>query len=317
MRAGAHALSLLSVPLNVHVLEALAEEPRSLVDLRRAVGSPPQTTMRGHLKSLTEFGILERRRRDDFPGSAHYELARPGRELLAVADVLQSWLADSPEGPLSLGSVAARSTVKALVEGWSSTIVRPLAARPLSLTELNRLISGVSYPSLERRLGAMRLAGLIEIRPGRTRGTPYAATVWLRRAIAPLAAAARWERLHVASSTSPVGRIDIEAAFLLVVPMLGLPVELTGSCRLVVDITNGGGEPDLAGVLVGVRDGNIVSCVSRLRGDAEAWASGTLPSWLRAVIEDDAAQLEVGGDCQLATALLDGLHGVLFGVEQK
>ena len=68
-------MSLLSLPLHVHVLRALEEEPLALIDLRRAVGSPPQTTMRGHLRSLTEAGILERRRESDFPGSVDYELA--------------------------------------------------------------------------------------------------------------------------------------------------------------------------------------------------------------------------------------------------
>ena len=60
---------------------------------------------------------------------------------------------NAPEGPLALGSSTAKSAIKALVEGWGTNMIRALAARPLSLTELNGLISGLSYPSLERRLG--------------------------------------------------------------------------------------------------------------------------------------------------------------------
>ena len=317
VRAGAQALSMLAVPLNVHVLTALEEGPKPLIDLRRAVGSPPQTTMRGHLRALTEVGVLERHRRNDFPGPVDYRLARPGNELLAVAEILQRWLAASPEGPLPLGTVAAKSAIKALVDGWSSNIVRALAARPLSLTELNRLISGINYPSLERRLGAMRLAGQIEARPGQSRGTPYAATDWLRQAIAPIAVAARWEREHAATKTSAIGRIDTEAVFLLAVPLLRLAGDLSGSCRLAVEVPNGGGDFNLAGVLVGVREGHIASCVSRLEGDAGAWASGSASAWLGAVIEQDTDRLEVGGDCELATAILDGLHGALFGARQR
>ena len=55
-RAGTQALRLLSTPINVFVLQALAEGPHSLVDLRREAGSPPQTTMRGHLRTLAEQG---------------------------------------------------------------------------------------------------------------------------------------------------------------------------------------------------------------------------------------------------------------------
>jgi DNA-binding HxlR family transcriptional regulator len=309
-------LSLLSVPLNAHVLEALAAEPRSLVDLRRDAGSPPQTTMRGHLRVLTEAGILERQRQNNFPGSVDYQLCGPGHDLLAVARVLRKWLARSPEGQLELGSPAAKSAIKALVEGWSSGVVRALAARPFSLTELNSIITGLSYPSLERRLSAMRLAGQIERCPGGGWGTPYKVTDWLRGAIAPLAAATRWERQHLPDDTAPIAKIDVESAFLLTLPLVDLSSEHSGVCRLAVESQNGEGESRLAGVMVGVEDGRIATCVSRLEGDAGASASGSAAAWLRAVIEQDTGKLEVGGDCALATALLDGLHELLFRTHQ-
>ena len=44
-------------------------------------------------------------------------------------------------------------------------MMRALAARPLSLTELDSLISDLSYPALERRLSSMRIAGLVEAQP--------------------------------------------------------------------------------------------------------------------------------------------------------
>jgi DNA-binding HxlR family transcriptional regulator len=315
-RAGALALSLLSVPLKVHVLQALEEEPRSLIDLRRAVGSPPQTTMRGHVRALVEIGAVESRRRDAFPGSVDYALGRPGRDLLRVAEVLRAWLVAAPQGEIELGSPAAKSAVGALVAGWSSTIVRALAGRPLSLTELSRLIPSINYPALERRLGALRLVGQIEARPGRARSTPYGPTDWLRRAIAPLVAGVRWERQHLPTGTSPVGRIDAEAAFLLAIPLVSLPSELSGTCRLVVEIRNGAGERRSAGVMVEVREGAVCSCTSRLEGRAGAWASGSSGSWTSAVMSQETEALEIGGDSDLAVALVDALHGSLFGALQ-
>lgn len=302
---------MVATPLNVHVLQALAEGPRSLIDLRREAGSPPQTTMRGHLRILTETGVVVRRRQNDFPGSLDFELTAVGRELWTVAQVLAGWLRTAPEGALSLGSGAAKSAVKALVEGWGTSMIRALAARPLSLTELNGLINGLSYPSLERRLGAMRLAGQIERTPGRGRGTPYAVTDWLRQSIAPLGAAARWERLYVAAGTAPIKRLDAEAAFLLAIPLVGLPRELSGTCRLAVEVASTSGER-LAGVLVGVEEGRVASCVASVQGHADAWASGSAAAWLSAVMDEDAGNLEMGGDCDLARALLAGLHGALF-----
>jgi DNA-binding HxlR family transcriptional regulator len=304
---------VLSAPINVHVLRALAEGPRSLTELRREAGSPPQTTMRAHLRALISTGVAERRRANRFPSSVDFVLTESGRELGVVAAILEAWLRRSPDGPLELDDRAAKSAVKALIEGWGTNMIRVLATRPFSLTELNGLISGLSYPSLERRLGAMRLAGQVERLPGPGRGTPYAVTDWLRRAIAPLAAAARWERAHVPAQTVPIRRLDIEAAFLLAVPLLKLPSELSGSCRLAVELAaaNGGGQQ--AGALVAVREGEVVSCRASLQGHADAWASGSAREWLTAVMEQEADQLEIGGESQLARALLDGLNGSLFG----
>jgi DNA-binding HxlR family transcriptional regulator len=305
------------VPLKVQVLQALEAESRQLIDLRRAVGSPPETTMRGHLRTLVEIGVVERRRQDAFPGSVEYALTSPGRELLVVAEVLEAWLGSAPDAGIELGSFAAKSAIGALLAGWSSTIVRALAARPLSLTELSRLIPSLNYPSLERRLAALRLAGQIEALPGSRRGTPYTATEWLRRAVAPIVAAVRWERRHLSAGTAPVGRVDVEAALLLAVPLLALPGDVSGLCRLAVEIRNGAAEQRLAGVVVGVEEGVVSSCTSRLEGRAEAWASGNPTGWTSAIMERETAALEIGGASDLVLAVLHGLSEALFRAPQR
>jgi DNA-binding HxlR family transcriptional regulator len=307
VRAGAFALSLLSAPLNVLVLQALEAEATSLMDLRRAAGSPPQTTLRKQLQALTGIGVIAKRRRPSFPGAVDYKLTGPGQELMRVAAILQGWLNAAPEGPLALGDRSAKSAIKALVEGWSSTLIRALAGRPLALTELDALISGLSYPSLERRLVSMRMAGQVNPCTGPGRGTPYAVTDWLRMATAPLAAAVHWERQHAPEEAAPVGRLDVEAAFLLAMPLLRLPTDQSGVCRLAVGTANGD-QRRLAGVLVGVEEGRVAYCRARLEGNANAWASGSTTSWLRAVLERDTDNLEIGGDCQLAYEIVARLR---------
>lgn len=259
-----------------------------------------------------EIGAIERRRLNRFPGVLEYELTATGKELLPVLDAVERWLAKSPDGPLALGSGEAKAAIRALADGWSTKMLRALAAGPLSLTELDGVISSLSYPALERRLAAMRLAGLIAARPGNGRGTPYEVTDLLRQGIAPLTAAARWERRNLPLVTAPIGQLDTETAFLLAVPMLRPPVELSGSCRLAAE-TTGDGKRRLAGVVVEVNRGAVGSCVTSLQGNADAWALGSPAAWLDAVIERDTDRLEIGGDCSLAGALLDGLHETLFG----
>ncbi len=304
-RTGAVSLSLLSAPLNVHLLRALEEGPLALIDLRRAVGSPPQSTMRVYSRSLVEIGALERQRQASFPGTVEYANTEAGNALLGVGGVLEEWLHQSPEGPISLGSTASKSATKALVDGWSSNIIRAIAAKPLSLTDLNRLIPRVSYPSLERRLGALRLANLVEPYPGEGRGTPYRATSWLRRAVVPLTAGAWWERRYLVDAPV-VGRLDVEAAFLLAIPSVDLPDGTSGKCRLAVEL-QGGSSPIFAGVLVNVEGGKVISCSSRLEGDAEGWASGSAASWMRRMGGMDA-DLEIGGDAELARSLIEAIR---------
>jgi DNA-binding HxlR family transcriptional regulator len=313
-RSGAQALTLLAAPLNVPILRALAAGPHLQADLRHATGSPAQTTLRGQLKRLVEIGAIEKHRRNRFPGVLEYELTESGHGLIVVADVLERWLRQAPEGPLEIEGNAAKAAVKALAVAWSSTMLRALAAGPLALTELDRVIASLSYPALERRLTAMRLAGQLEASHGDGRGTPYAVTGWLRHGIAPLAVAARWERQHMPDKTAPIGRLDVETAFLLTVPLLQPPAELAGRCQLAAETPNSTGR--LAGVSINLEGGRIVSLTTQLDDKPDAWALGTSTAWLAAVIEEDLAPLEIGGDYILARALIERLHEALFGTDR-
>lgn len=307
---------MLSSPLNSTLLRALADGPKRQVDLRRAASSPAHTTLRAHLRALSEIGTVVKHRRNRFPGVLEFELTEAGEDLLVVLGTVHRWLKDAPGAPLELGTPAAKSAIKALADGWSTTILRALASGPLSLTELDHIIAALSYPSLERRMGAMRLASQIEARPSNGRGTPYAVTRWLRKGVAPLASAARWERRHLGSKALPLTPLDAETAFLLAVPLLQLPDDLSGSCRMAVEIPNGS-NPLLAGVFVEVQMGEVASCATRLRGNPDAWASGSTDAWFAALIESDSDGLELGGDGSLARTFLRGLHRSLFGQSAK
>jgi DNA-binding HxlR family transcriptional regulator len=312
MRSGAQILLLLATPLNVLALRALEHGPKRQAELRCEAGFPAQTTLRAQLKRLETIGAIEKHRRNRFPGVLEYELTAPGRDLLFVAAVLERWLDRAPGGSLALGSNGAKAAIKALAEGWSTTMLRALAAAPLSLTELDRLISSLSYPSLERRLGAMRLAGLVEARPGNGRGRPYGVTDWVRRGVASLAAAARWERKNLPHVTMPLSRLEVEAAFLLALPLVDLPVDLNGSCRMAAELSDGTRKA-LAGVTVEVDQGGVVACTTQLTGKPDAWALGSTFAWLNALIDDDPVSLELGGDHRLSRGLVDGMQQTLFG----
>lgn len=307
IRAGAKALSVLAAPLNLQVLRALSERPMRLAELRKATGLPAQTTLRGHLANLVEIGVLTKRPTQQMPYAVENELTPLGQGLLAVADRLEVWLNKAPDGAIPLESAAAKGAIKALVDGWESKMIRALAARPLSLTQLDRLISDFSYPALERRLASMRLAGLVEGQRGQAGGTPYSVTEWARLGVAPLAAASHCERSHMREDSAPVTQIDIEAAFLLATPLVGLSPDVAGSCQLEVEASPGA-VPRPAGVQVTVERGRVVSCVSRLQESPGAYASGTALKWFHAVKDGNVKELRFGGSGQLAEEVVGGLH---------
>jgi DNA-binding HxlR family transcriptional regulator len=308
-RPGAEALSLLATPLHVHTLKALRQGPMELPELHCAVGSPPQSTIRMYTRKLDDLGLLERRRRQQLPAATKYRITPAGESLLEVAALLQEWLGEAPAGPILLDSISGKSATKALVGGWSSSIMRALAARPISLTELNMLISGISYPSLERKVSAMRNAKLVERRTGHKRATPYGVTDWLRRAITPLTAAIAWEMRFLREQMAPITRIDVEAIFLLAIPLISLGPEVSGKCRLAVDV-RGGPAPSYAGVLVCLEEGKVVSCSSNLEGHVQASASGLPAAWMRQMNGGPRGQLEVSGNRSLAGAVMEALRAI-------
>lgn len=321
MRAGGTALSLCAGPLTVSILRAHTDGPLRFPELRERIGGAAQTTLRSQVGTLRELGALAKRERGGMPYTVENELTEVGRAMLLVADALEAWLERAPQGPISLGSEPAKAAIRALVGAWGSTMLRALAARPLSLTELDGLIPDLSYPGIERRLSAMRAARQLEQAPGQGAGRPYAVTPWLRQAVAPITVAGRCECRHLADEAEVLTRIDIEAAFLLSVPLVRLPEGHSGECLLAVDTSGSELGPDeseqahsrLAGVRVAVEDGRVVSCVSRLENDPGTWVLGTVEAWLDAFIEGRLDGLRIGGDDpglvrSLTAELYNSLH---------
>lgn len=310
--AGARALGLVAAPLNAQILDELARGARRSAELRRETGSPSQTTLRARIRQLNEVGAVAKRRLHPFPSVREHVLVNgAGTELRFVAATLASWLAAAPGDGMRLGGERAHAAVKALVDGWSTGILRALTERPLRPADLDAAVGTLSPTALERRLVALRDAGLVEVSGGAGGPASYRVTRWLREAAAPLVVAIRWERKHLPDSTPPVGPGDAEAGLLLAVPLLRLPTEVSGSCRLGVEFGDGS-QRRLAGVTVEVEGGEVVGCGPRLDGEPTASASGPPAAWQRVTIEAHPDRLELTGETRLARAVLDGLNRTLF-----
>jgi DNA-binding HxlR family transcriptional regulator len=320
IRAGSRVLSIFENPLNTRILRAHADGPQRLAQLQEKVGWSATTTVRAAVSNLRGLGALRKEEVSSTPYAVATVLTPAGEELLRVADAVEAWLALCPDGPIAPDGPEAKGAVKALAGGWSSTLMRVLANRPFTLTELDTMIPDVSYPALERRVYRMRATGQIEPVEKEGRGTPYMVTVWLRQAIAPLCAAGRCELLHMPRESAPVSSVEIEASFLLALPLALLPDHAAGTAMLAVrtdSAVHDNGAP-LAGVTVQVKEGEVVNCVPSVGGKPRTWAVGSVETWLDVAIDGRIEGLRIGGARpQLALDLVIGIHNALFGARDR
>jgi DNA-binding HxlR family transcriptional regulator len=313
VRAGSRALSVFSNALNARVLHAYAEGPLSPSQLEETLGWAPQSSLRATVASLSELGALARSKGSEGSLGASIELTTAGRELLSVAEALERWLGYASDGPVPLEDPAAQGTLRVLTAGWDSTMIRALAERPQTLIELSASISDLNYPALKRRLAKLRSTHLI-IPVDSEGGTAYVASDWLRRAVHPLTLAGRWERLYDAGA-APISRVEIEAAFLLALPLAQLPPKSTGACTLAALMSEERirRKRDIAGAAVEVDRGTIVSFRAETAATQPTWALGTVDAWLEAMVDGRHEALRIGGaKPRLAKGLVKALHTALF-----
>lgn len=296
------------------ILKSLDGGAKDRLELRRAAGFPAQSTLRRHLGTLEAATAVSKGASDSMPGALEYDLTNPGRDLLTVALGLDCWLKDAPMGPLELGSDQAKAAIKGLVEGWSTEILTKLAAGPLSLTALDKQISGVSYPTIERCLETMRLTEQIEVGARTSTGTPCTLSDWLRRGLGPLILGARWEHRHLPDGAAPICRLDVEDAITVIAPLLELAPELSGICQLAVKTPE---KEQRRRFLISVEVNGGDLSVGAVYPDRKpnAWASGEIETWFSAVIDEDSQGLKMSGDCDLLRAVFDPMRHVLFESE--
>lgn len=316
-RAGSRVLSSFARVLTARILQVHVDGPMISRDLEMRLGWAAKASLRVATGNLLRLGALER---VEQPGEriVATELTDAGRALLNVADALEHWLSRSPFGSLALTDTAARGVIRALVSGWDSAIVRALAERPRSLAELSDELGGHSYAALKRRLANLRSSNLVAPLDDGRRSPAHAVTPWLCQAASPLVAAGRWERNHRQGELPPMTRQEIEATFLLALPLLELPAEFSGECVLAAPastaVSDGDeAEPALAAVSVVIVGGRLASCSVGAETAPRVWALGTPDSWLEAIVAGDSDELRLrGSDPDLLAAIVDGLHEALF-----
>lgn len=240
-----------------------------------------------------------------------YTLTPLGLDKARCLQALNRWLGERPGGPPPPERLV-RDALGPLLCGWSGTIVHALAPEPATLDELDRAVTPLDREELHEHIERMTRSGIAAVEAEASSGPArYALTDWGRAAIAPIVAAVLYERRHDEELTLAPDVLDVEAAFQMALPLLRLPRELRGSCRLGVEIP--GEEPLMAGAGAQVDDGLVVSSTPLLEQAPETWVTGDPLGWCETVIDPEAGGLHLGGDTELAAALIEALHERLFG----
>lgn len=309
LRAGSRVLLLLADPASVLILRRLACGPLESTELLDRIDYVSRSTYFDRMRSLEELSLVARRRRADVPPVTDCRLTGSGRRLLPVADFLDAWLGIAPQGSLELGQAYATAAIKALAVGWGSTLLRWLAERPRSLTELEQLVKGFGSRKVERITRDLAKAGLAERAAVKGRLSFYEVTPWGRQAAGPLRAAIRWERYEIPEQSAPVTSIEAEGGLLLALPLIELPADVNGTCALLVD-ADGSETQSLAGAVMRLMGGRPVSWKPTARPTllADCWIRGTTLAWLGAAGNADSADLRSGGDTELAEEVIVALR---------
>lgn len=189
---------------------------------------------------------------------------------------------------------------------WSLLIVRDLSAGPRRFVELQRVLPGISTEQLRSRLNRMVADGLLTRQ--RFREVPprveYGLTARAQELMPVLGALARWGHDWAWSPPRSGEAIDLGAIFRLT-PGLITPDELSGTISLAIEDSGTQTSYTIAGV-----DG-AVSVSEREGGRADAVISGSRSAWISALSpEHDRRGLEISGNSELASRLIDALAGV-------
>ena len=235
-----------------------------------------------------------------------------GEEFLFVARAMERWLGNRPRGPLQLGPYAA-GPLAALVCCWSATVTHALAPEPQTIDELDRAIAVLDRDTIAEHVEALVRSGQAREAPG-PGSARYTLTDWGREAITPIVAAVRYERRYPERDVLPPDVFDVEAAFQMALPLVSLPEDLSGACRLGVRIPEAA--PLLAGASVQVERGCVISSTALLDEAPENFLTGLPLDWCEAVTEPKRPKLTWGGDRRITAGLIAALHERLFtGVE--
>jgi DNA-binding HxlR family transcriptional regulator len=308
-----NVLQLLGAGATGAILMALGPRPlRTKALTERADRHAPRTVYR-YASRLANLGLLDRQEEDGVPSTVTYNLSdQGGRDLFYLLDAYAS--AALPRGPTGRIEEGSWTVLSLLGELWESGWAETLSREARSPTELAEGTPGMTFHQANRRAHLLSSRGLLRRCDGRARGVRYELASPARQGMGLVAGIGRWRQRHgLADGKGGLSAEEMKTILRATAPLVEIPGRRGENVRL--EITKGRPESD------GNFPGPLVTAVDedgRLRcledgGAADAWATGTINTWLSALLDGNRGRMRVGGDLSLIDACLVNLHRALWG----
>lgn len=307
----AELLKLLGNGANGPILMALG--PRSLRTKRLTEKVPtyaPRTVYR-HARQLADLGLVDREEVAGVPSTVIHSLSPAGRDLYRLIGAYSEASTPWVTGP---GSGDGVWTVCGLLgEMWTHGWIDELSNGGRSATDLAEATSEITFHQVSRRTHQLLSWSLLYESTVRGHRKRYQLSDQTRHAMALMAGLGRWRQLHVegeAEGGLTVG--EMTTVLRASLPLMQLPEHQDKSIKLgIAGRTGVDGHRGSATLTAHVSTGGAVRCVKE-KAVEDAWAIGTVDTWLAALIDDDRGRVRPGGDLDFVDDCLKRAHEVLW-----
>jgi len=295
---GHATLGLLVEDWSVPIMRELLGGSRRPSELEQRIPEAPHSALMRRLGEMEAMGIVTKERFSGLPPRAQYALTGEGRTAIRIVGAARSW-----ERAWSPGTEDGIEALKLIADQRNREILLALAAGRMAPTALEQRLSG-SRSTVTQRLAELARKGILarNVEDGHVW---YELTDCARELALVGVAAARWE-WQWARPTEPVSPSLVADVLHLFAPLVDLPAELAGICRLHVDSGTDGSEVYLAAD--GYRLAALASPGKRPRGAC----NGTPQGWVDGLLLRRWRGVTPTGDRALVAAMLASMSAALI-----
>jgi DNA-binding HxlR family transcriptional regulator len=306
-RAGARSgISLLAEDWAGEMLRLLSDRPFTAEEIEGHLAGRLGRSPRQALRSLIQMGLVVSLPGDGLSSRRLYALDQPGEDLLEAVEALEAW-----RRSWTPAHDAASGLRRLVIHREARLVGRALLEGPLSFSELQRRIPGLSAGTLHRLLSGMLEPGVVRVDPRSTQSRPlYELGSPARRLGRVTVLGARW-RWRWAPERASRDAGDIPGLVHLLAPLAKAPRRLEGACQLTVQPPPHWPAREPLTVSVRVAGGRIAALALQPIMGVQACISASPLTWCDALLDGVTDGVEIEGDATLARGVVAAFAGTI------